>query len=78
MRTVYSSAAIECLGIFNFFITLPQILNGVIGGPMVKNVYNNQPVYAIVLAGIFMLCAAISVIYVYDPVAIKITENKIA
>ena len=66
------------MGIFNFFITLPQILNGVIGGPMVKNVYNNQPVYAIVLAGIFMLCAAISVIYVYDPVAIKITENKIA
>ncbi|MFM2361770.1 MAG: hypothetical protein RLZZ316_672 [Bacteroidota bacterium] len=63
------------MGIFNFFITLPQILNGIIGGPIVKNVYNNQPVYAIVLAGIFMLCAAVSVIYVYDPGAIKIKEE---
>jgi len=64
------------MGIFNFFITIPQILNGIIGGPMVKNVYNNQPVYALVLAGIFMLCAAVSVIYVYDPGAIKIQEEK--
>lgn len=65
------------MGIFNFFITLPQILNGIIGGPIVKNVYNNQPVYAIVLAGIFLLCAAISVVYVYDPGAIKIKQEKL-
>jgi len=55
------------MGIFNFFITIPQIINGLIGGPIVKHVYNNQPVYALVLAGIFMLCAAVSVVYVYDP-----------
>ena len=65
------------MGIFNFFITLPQILNGIIGGPMVKNIYNNQPVYAIVLAGIFMLCGAVSVIYVYDPGALRIKEEKL-
>lgn len=64
------------MGIFNFFITLPQILNGIIGGPIVKNIYNNQPVYALVLAGVFMLCAAVSVIYVYDPGAIRIREEK--
>lgn len=64
------------MGIFNFFITLPQILNGIIGGPIVKNIYNNQPVYALVLAGVFMLCAAISVIYVYDPGAIRIKEEQ--
>lgn len=64
------------MGIFNFFITLPQILNGIIGGPMVKYVYNNQPVYALVMAGVFMLCAAVSVIYVYDPGAFKIKENN--
>ena len=63
------------MGIFNFFITVPQILNGIVGGPMVKNIYNNQPVYALVLSGIFMLCAAASVIYVYDPGAIKIKEE---
>jgi len=55
------------MGIFNFFITLPQILNGFIGGWIVKNVYHSQPIYAILFAGIFMLLAAISVIYVYDP-----------
>jgi maltose/moltooligosaccharide transporter len=41
----------------------------------VKNVYNNQPVYALMLSGIFMLCAAVSVIYVYDPGAIRIKEE---
>lgn len=55
------------MGIFNFFITLPQIINGFIGGWIVKHIYNGQPIYAIVMAGIFMICAAISVIFVYDP-----------
>jgi maltose/moltooligosaccharide transporter len=55
------------MGIFNFFITLPQIVNGLFGGWIVKHIYGGQPIYAIVLAGIFMICAAISVIYVYDP-----------
>lgn len=64
------------MGIFNFFITIPQIVNGVIGGPMVKYVYGNQPVYAIVLAGIFMLCAAISTIYVYDPASVRLKTVK--
>lgn len=66
------------MGIFNFFITIPQILNGLIGGPMVKHIYNNQPVYALVLAGIFLLCAAVSVVYVYDPgdIAIDATPGK--
>jgi len=63
------------MGIFNVFITLPQILNGIIGGPVVKYVYNNEPVYALVLSGIFFLCAAASVIYVYDPADIKVKSS---
>jgi maltose/moltooligosaccharide transporter len=59
------------MGIFNFFITLPQIINGFFGGWIVKNLYNGQPIYAIVLAGVFMLCAAVSVVYVYDPSSSK-------
>ena len=57
------------MGIFNFFITLPQIVNGIVGGPIVKYVYNNQPIYALVLAGFLMICGAISVLFVYDPVS---------
>lgn len=63
------------MGLFNFFITFPQIVNGIVGGPIVKNVYSGQPIYAIFLAGVFMLCAAVSVIYVYDPASIKIKKK---
>jgi maltose/moltooligosaccharide transporter len=63
------------MGIFNFFITLPQIINGICGGWIVKHIYNGQPIYAIVLAGFFMLCAAVSVLFVHDEGAIKIKES---
>lgn len=63
------------MGIFNFFITLPQIINGLVGGSIVKHIYNGQPIYAIFMAGVFMLCAAVSVIYVYDPVSINLKEK---
>src|SRR6476660_5135716 len=63
------------MGIFNFFITLPQIINGLFGGWIVKHIYGGHPIYAIVLAGIFMLCAAVSVIYVYDPASVKSKET---
>jgi maltose/moltooligosaccharide transporter len=54
------------MGVFNFFITLPQIINGVIGGPIVKHLYGNQAIYALIMAGVFMLIAALSVIFVED------------
>lgn len=54
------------MGIFNFFITLPQIINGLVGGLIVKYIYNSQPIYAIVLAGAFLLCAAVSVLFVKE------------
>lgn len=63
------------MGIFNFFITFPQIINGFFGGWIVKNVYDGQPIYAIVLAGVFMLCAAVSVIFVYDPGNTKVEHE---
>jgi maltose/moltooligosaccharide transporter len=63
------------MGIFNFFITLPQIINGICGGWIVKHLYGGQPIYAIVLAGFFMLCAAVCVLFVYDAGAIKIKQE---
>lgn len=63
------------MGIFNFFITLPQIINGLFGGSIVKHFYNGQPIYAILLAGVFMLLAAVSVIFVYDAGAHKIKQE---
>lgn len=59
------------MGIFNFFITLPQIINGFVGGSIVKYIYGGQPIYAILMAGVFFILAAISVVKVYDPTANK-------
>ncbi|MGE5318186.1 MAG: MFS transporter [Chloroflexota bacterium] len=54
------------MGIFNFFITFPQIVNGIFGGPIVKYFYHGHAVYALVAAGVFMIAGAISVIFVKD------------
>lgn len=64
------------MGIFNFFITLPQICNGLFGGWIVKHLYGNQPVYAIVMAGFCLIAAAISVLFVYDGGAIRMGQEK--
>jgi maltose/moltooligosaccharide transporter len=63
------------MGIFNFFITFPQIVNGFFGGWIVREIYHGQAIYAIVMAGIFLICAAISVIFVYDAGAIRIKQE---
>jgi len=54
------------MGVFNFFITLPQIINGIIGGPIVKHLYHSQAIYAIVMAGVFFFIAAFCVRFVED------------
>ncbi len=54
------------MGVFNFFITLPQIINGVIGGPIVKYLYGSQAIYSLVMAGVFLLIAAFCVRFVED------------
>lgn len=63
------------MGVFNFFITLPQIINGIIGGPIVKYVYSSQAIYAIVMAGVFLLVAAFCVRFVSDKDD-PVTEQK--
>lgn len=54
------------MGIFNFFITFPQIVNGIIGGPIVKHLYGGEAIWALVTAGIFMFLGAWSVMRVND------------
>lgn len=54
------------IGIFNLFITLPQIINGFFGGWIVKQFYNGEAIYAILIAGVVMLLAAFSVVFIKD------------
>lgn len=64
------------MGIFNFFITIPQIVNGIFGGPIVKHFYNSEAIYAIILAGIFMILGAISSFYVQDATTINMNDKR--
>lgn len=47
------------MGIFNFFITLPQIVSALFSGPIVKYVFGGNAVYAILLGGVMMCIAGL-------------------
>ena len=54
------------MGIFNFFIVIPQILAASILGFFVKNIANGEAVYALVLGGISMVLAGFFTLLVDD------------
>lgn len=54
------------MGIFNFYIVIPQILAASVLGFLVKSLFNNQPIYALVLGGFSMILAGILVVFVKD------------
>ncbi len=56
------------MGIFNFFIVLPQIINAIIGGPLVKYLYDGNPIYALLSSGVSFIIAALLVSKVKDSV----------
>ncbi len=67
------------MGIFNFFITIPQICNGLLGGLMVKYLYGGHTIYAMVFSGVCLLIAAISVLAVEDkddPVQLRLFGKR--
>lgn len=54
------------MGIFNFTITIPQIIIGALGGIILKYCFEMNTPMMLVLAGSFMLLAAISVYFVKE------------
>ncbi len=54
------------MGIFNFFIVLPQILAASILGFIVHRFFNDQAIYALIIGGISFIVAALLVIPVKD------------
>jgi maltose/moltooligosaccharide transporter len=54
------------MGIFNFFIVIPQITAAAILGFFVKSIVGGQAIYALILGGISMIIAAIMVLRVQD------------
>ncbi|MEC8692870.1 MAG: MFS transporter [Bacteroidota bacterium] len=54
------------MGIFNFFITIPQIVSAIVLGPIVAGLFDNYAIFALVMGGIMLLIAAVSVRFVVE------------
>ncbi len=47
------------MGIFNFFIVIPQILAATILGIFTRHFFHGEAIYTILLGGLFMIVAAL-------------------
>jgi maltose/moltooligosaccharide transporter len=54
------------MGIFNFFIVIPQILAASILGFFVRDIFAGESIYALVAGGISMFIAAVIILFVHD------------
>ena len=65
-RTVDPKRMGVYMGIFNFTITIPQIVIGLTGGVIIKYCFGSNAVMMLALACVFMLLAAISVAFIKE------------
>lgn len=54
------------MGIFNFFIVIPQILAASMLGFLVKNIFGGETIFALVLGGTSMILAGFLTLIVDD------------
>jgi maltose/moltooligosaccharide transporter len=72
------------MGIFNFFIVIPEIIAAFTFGSIIKAIFGENsiiaPLYLVMMGGVFMLIAAICVLFVRDnaggKIAISVDENE--
>ncbi|GAA0872333.1 MFS transporter [Gangjinia marincola] len=62
------------MGVFNFFIVIPQIVAATILGFLVKELFNNEPVYALIVGGCAMILAGFLTLGVSTNRKININE----
>ncbi|ATA89323.1 MFS transporter [Capnocytophaga stomatis] len=56
------------MGVFNFFIVLPQIVAATILGSVVSKFFDNQPIYALIIGGCAMILAGFLTLRVKDSI----------
>ena len=56
------------MGLFNMSITIPQIVNGIFGGLILKYAFDGDPLKSLLMAGVLMIIGGISVIFIEDKV----------
>jgi len=62
------------MGVFNFFIVIPQMVAATILGFLVKAFFGGQPVYALIIGGLAMVLSGLLTLRVRDRVALKAEE----
>ncbi|UPG96696.1 MFS transporter [Luteibacter aegosomatissinici] len=55
------------MGIFNFFIVIPQVLAASVLGPLLRLCFHNQPIWALGMGGASLLIAGLCTLYVPEP-----------
>jgi len=65
------------MGIFNFTIAAPQIVSGIFAGWILTSVFDNQAIYIIMMAGVSMILAAASVMFVKDGTSEQALEDNV-
>ncbi|HLL43452.1 MAG TPA: MFS transporter [Segetibacter sp.] len=55
------------MGVFNFYIVIPQLIASAILGVLVGTIFNGQSVYALVVGGVSMIIAGLMNVFVKDP-----------
>ncbi|WP_367756797.1 MFS transporter [Flavobacterium sp. WC2430] len=62
------------MGVFNFFIVIPQLVAASILGFLVSQIFNNEPIYALLIGGASMILAGIIALIINDESKITINE----
>ncbi len=65
------------MGIFNFFIVIPEILASLALEPLVKEVFGNDPVKVVMLGGGCLLVAAVLTQFVSEPAEMSMRKVEI-
>ncbi|MEP6262109.1 MAG: MFS transporter [Gillisia sp.] len=64
------------MGVFNFFIVIPQIVAATILGFLVKELFNNEPIYALIIGGFAMILAGLLTLRVKTNLKLDISVQK--
>ncbi len=59
------------MGLFNFFVVIPQIIAGIVLGAMLKHFFNNQSVKILMLGGVCMVVGGLFTLLVKDDAIVK-------
>ena len=60
------------MGVFNFFIVIPQMVAATILGFLVNRIFDDEPIYALIIGGISMILAGLLTLRVEDHAVIAV------